>query len=404
MIQDISYQAYKKSDDIHGTVLYPAVMVAPVQKDILLDIMKGMDISSVFDPFHGSGTSLYEAFEASDDISLIGCDINPLANLITRAKLQGVTKDIANDIEKLKMNIANYKEYSFTFNNMEKWFREDISAELKKIKQAISKIECKKNRVFFWCMMCDIVRKYCNSRSCTYKLHVKEESRINDMKNNVVIDFISSVEKNASKYNKCCKSFELYKCDVLKKIIEFPHNTFDISITSPPYGENATTVTYGQFSSLALNWIDKVDLQLQGWELDNYSIIDSNSLGGTNSAGTLTSDLMKLVDPYISKISEDKKKKVLRFFSDYFLFLRELCRVTKSYIVLTLGNRTVSGVKINLTDISMRFIESNGFTKKQILMREIPNKRMPKVLSKTDSSVVNSMNQEYVIIAYKHDI
>lgn len=143
---------------------------------------------------------------------------------------------------------------------------------------------------------------------------------------------------------------------------------------------------------------------MQGWELDNYSIIDSNSLGGTNSAGTLTSDLMKLVDPYISKISEDKKKKVLRFFSDYFLFLRELCRVTKSYIVLMLGNRTVSGVKINLTDISMQFIESNGFTKKQILMREIPNKRMPKVLSKTDSSVVNSMNQEYVIIAYKHDI
>ena len=54
-----------------------------------------------------------------------------------------------------------------------------------------------------------------------------------------------------------------------------------ISITSPPYGDNATTVTYGQFSSLSLRWIDPKDLCLEGWELDNYSIIDSKSMGGT---------------------------------------------------------------------------------------------------------------------------
>jgi site-specific DNA-methyltransferase (cytosine-N4-specific) len=36
---DISYQNYKKSADIHGTVLYPAVMVAPVQKEVLTWLM-----------------------------------------------------------------------------------------------------------------------------------------------------------------------------------------------------------------------------------------------------------------------------------------------------------------------------------------------------------------------------
>lgn len=401
MIEDISYQSYKKSDDIHGTVLYPAVMVAPVQKDILLDIMQTMNITSVFDPFHGSGTSLYEALEIAPNVTLTGCDINPLANLITKVKLQGVSRNIAADIESLKMFLASYEEYEFTFNNMDKWFRKDISDELKKIKQAISKIKNKKNRLYFWCMMCDIVRKYSNSRSCTYKLHIKPEAKINEMKNNVVNDFISSVEKNAGKYIKHTNQFELFKCDILKKIVEFPDNKFDIAITSPPYGENATTVTYGQFSSLSLNWIDKRDLELEGWELDNYSIIDSNSLGGSNSTGCLKDKCLELLSPYISRISDDKKKKVLKFFADYFFFLSQLCRVTKDYIVLTLGNRTVSGININLTDMSMRFLESNGFEKKQILMREIPNKRMPKVISKTDTSIVSSMNQEYVIIAYK---
>ena len=60
MIKDISYKEYRRSDDIHGTVLYPAVMVAPVQKDILLEISEQtqVPITSILDPFHGSGTAL----------------------------------------------------------------------------------------------------------------------------------------------------------------------------------------------------------------------------------------------------------------------------------------------------------------------------------------------------------
>ena len=80
MIGDISFRDYKKND-IHGLALYPATMVAPVQNIILQELLKTEQISSVFDPFHGSGTALYEALELSPDIKLIGCDINPLAHL-----------------------------------------------------------------------------------------------------------------------------------------------------------------------------------------------------------------------------------------------------------------------------------------------------------------------------------
>lgn len=47
-------------------------------------------------------------------------------------------------------------------------------------------------------------------------------------------------------------NFTLYKDDILKIIKNFKNNYFDITITSPPYGENATTVPYGQFSMLPL--------------------------------------------------------------------------------------------------------------------------------------------------------
>ena len=40
------------------------------------------------------------------------------------------------------------------------------------------------------------------------------------------------------------------------------------------------SVTYGQFSILILYWINQFDLELDGWEFDNFSKIDRESLGG----------------------------------------------------------------------------------------------------------------------------
>ena len=58
MLEDITYSTYKKKSDIHGTVLYPAVMIAPMQKEVLEALLCDKDIKSIFDPFHGSGTAL----------------------------------------------------------------------------------------------------------------------------------------------------------------------------------------------------------------------------------------------------------------------------------------------------------------------------------------------------------
>lgn len=399
MLDDIAYKDYKKSNDIHGTILYPAVMVAPVQKDVLSKIVATNDISSVFDPFYGSGTALYEAMEISRDLHLVGCDINPLANLITKVKLQGVNSHIYEDIKKVKTLIENPQQiYPLSFPNMEKWFREDIIESLTTLRSAIIQIDDFQNRLFFWYLLCDVIRRYSNTRSSTYKLHIKECEVISRMENYVVESFISSVEINSDKFFHQSNNFVLYKCDTLMKMKEFEDRSFDISITSPPYGENATTVPYGQFSMLALYTIPQNDLELEGWELENYSIIDTNSIGGKNATGALDSFEEALLAPYLNCISISKHRKIIRFFLDYFHFLKELCRVTDKYIVLTLGNRTVDRVQINLTEITKLFLERNNFSNIQTASREIPVKRTPKLTSKVHQNPVNSMNHEYVII------
>ena len=154
MLKDISYKDYRRSDDIHGTVLYPAVMVAPVQKAVLQDLRKKCTdntIRTIFDPFHGSGTALYESHLVFPEAQLYGCDINPLANLITKVKLTGVPNSIDNDISLIETHIRQDKStIIFEFPNRQKWFRDDIALSLTKVRNAIIATNDTSSRTFFW--------------------------------------------------------------------------------------------------------------------------------------------------------------------------------------------------------------------------------------------------------------
>lgn len=402
MVKDISYIDYKKKSDVHGTVLYPATMIAPVQHDFLKAIMTEEHIESIFDPFFGSGTSLYEAMLIDNNVKLVGCDINPLAYLITETKLRGIdTECIDENIAQLQDCMNTFYADNYSFFNIDKWFRVDIANDLRIIRRSIMTIDNEKNRKYFWCMLSDVIRKYSNSRSSTYKLHIKEEDKINSMENNVSSDFLKSINENRYYFYHYSNNVELYKADTLSIIAHLIDNTFDISITSPPYGDNATTVTYGQFSSLSLRWIDPKDLCLEGWELDNYSIIDSKSMGGVVKDVCLNAQQMNILMPYISEVVSSKQRKIHLFFDDYFKFLDELCRVTSTYIVLTLGNRRVDNKLIDLADITFQYLEMNGFANISKASRKIPQKRIPRMTSSVRNKSVLSMNEEYVLVHKK---
>lgn len=399
MLGNIDYKDYRKQNDIHGTALYPAVMVAPVQNRILELLIQNDEINSVFDSFHGSGTSLYEAMKISDNIELYGCDINPLANLITKVKLQGVEKNIESDINKIINLIENNDGTSIhTFNNISKWFRSDIIISLSKIRNSIIEIENENNRLYFWYIFSDVVRKYSNTRSSTYKLHTKKQDLIDNLEDNSINTFVKAIKENYKLFTNKSEHFKLAKIDVLKYLPGLKDRLFDVCITSPPYGDNATTVPYGQFSMLPLYWIDSKDLELEGWELENYSIIDNKSLGGKNKIVHFDNYELELLHPYTSNISSRKLGKVYSFFYDYFEYLNQLTRVTNKYIVMTLGNRTVDGIIIDLTSITKSYLEANNFMNIEIASREIPNKRIPRKTSKVGNKSVSSINEEYVIV------
>ncbi len=401
---DISFKKYRKND-IHGTILYPATMIAPMQHCVLRKYLSENCVS-VLDPFCGSGTALHVAQEIVPGIHLVGNDINPLAYLITRVKLEGVSMRIKKDIAKVISALNDLSEdiNIHNFLRIEKWFRPDIIASLSKIRQVIINVKNKRNRRYFWYIFSNMVRKYSNSRSSTFKLHIKKEDKIKQMSNDVIAEFCERIQTDVEYFIHKPAHFALHKKDILNLLPTLPDDSIDLTVTSPPYGDNATTVTYGEFSWLALNWIDARDLEMEGWEMSNSHIIDSKSLGGSRKEKnniTCAQEQLILLNEYTEGITKEKKKKVEHFFADYFFVLSQIARITSKYIVLTLGNRTVNGVNISLTEISRRYLERNGYAVEAIYEREIVNKRIPKSTSCVNGKSVSSMNDEFVLIAKK---
>lgn len=400
-----------KNEGIHSIANYPAAMVAPMQHELLqLLVNENPNYHSMLDPFHGTGVTLVEGQEVGLDV--FGIDINPYAHIISLAKLEKYNPNVVEKanavilecISKLKEN-GGWEPHSF--NNITKWFRQDIIDDLSIIRTAIKQEPNIYIRHYYWLCFGEIVKRYSNTRTSTFKLHIKEKEKIDGMDNNVIKDFSKKIQETYLLIGyPALGNFRLECGDsniVMKKIEK---ETFDIICTSPPYGDNGTTVTYGQFSTLQLLWIDETDFDYDNRCIENYSRLDSLSLGGTlsrNNAFYYSSVLSK----YVTKLSPHKRKKVLKFYADYENSFREMVRVLKpnGRIVLTVGNRKVDGIEFPFSEINKELAQHYGMNVECVLTRNIINKRMPQRVSKlSDGNSVDSMSKENILLLKKEGL
>jgi DNA modification methylase len=299
-LQDASYWSFKgrsKRNHCHGLIQYPAMMVPEMQGE-LIDAIQSVDkeITTVFDPFVGSGTTMGESMMRGLDF--VGHDINPLAILACEVKSGPLyVKKLNEKINDLLSVIEQHKasEVAVNFKGIDKWFIKEIQLELSSIYLAIKAEPSKWARKVFWLALSNTVRSTCNSRNSTYKLHIKSEEQIekigsakklfkkNLLKslNNIKEHKKMLDEKGYLKRSKGVSQVTIKNVDAkLRKKSELK---YDLLISSPPYGDNSTTVTYGQFSYLPLQWIDLADIneKIDPSILSYQNAIDSSSLGGS---------------------------------------------------------------------------------------------------------------------------
>lgn len=391
---------------IHNMGKYPATMVPDMQYELLNIIVKQIGDNNIklLDPFCGSGTALVIAQDLG--IDSIGVDINPYATLLSSVKTNIYDRDkMLSAIDKIENYLSqeqNVKEHYFY--NIEKWFRKDIIRSLSKIRQGIIAEEDASIRKFFWICLSETIFKFSNDRTSTFKLHILPKDKINLIQDDSIEFFIDKVKENAGflNYEEKNKVKIIYGdcCEVMQHKLE---EKFKIICTSPPYGDNSTTVTYGQASILYLKWIDNRDLSCDPCILKKYSTIDKISIGGEKRKVCNTNDIQSL-NEYLNVISVDKRGKVINFFEDYCAVLKsmESSLSKEGYLIMIVGNRSIDAIMQPLDKITIEIAVKSGLQMISKFNRNILYKKTPLTLSSAkNEKIVKSISKETILIFTK---
>lgn len=387
--------------NLHALLRYPAMMVPRMQGDILDAILPSVGPDRhVLDPFVGSGTIMTES--ALRGIDFMGLDINPLAVLVCEAKAAiDLGADVDTAAEKVVMAVRSdlNETIDVDFPNRSKWFADDTAIYICRIRRAICNLPDLAARKVMWTVFAETIRMSSNSRTSTYKLHVRPEG---DEVNGTTVahNFATSLRHTLMRVREYRASLAIARrghtptillaCgDARKVYVGGKTEGHQILITSPPYGDNQTTIPYGQFSYLALCLIPREDLPFgfSGELIANTHALDSASLGGSLLLADQKIDDLRAVSSHFDRFAAEAAsvsktsatRKMAAFLSD---FLDALTHIRSGHSgvahwAVTTGNRTAGGIPVPFDRICRDFVTSLGGIPIAVLQRRLPNKRMP---------------------------
>lgn len=422
---DDDYWSFRKEAQrtgVHGLIRYPAMMVPTMQAKLLKAACEAHGgVKHVLDPFVGGGTMLTETMAQGLDFT--GCDINPLAILSCKVKAGPYPIDSLSDLVNIlcaEISADVGRSYEVSFAGHSKWFTRGASIALSRIRRAVQKQSELWVRQFAWLAMAEVIRRCSNSRTSTYKLHIKPSDEINITSREVIQTYCDILRSNVRRIEEQQEIF--IGNDVLddgnyrgKVGINFQNSTsidpsilkerFDLLFTSPPYGDNTTTIPYGQFSFLALNWIpiEDIDPAIPPNINQNTRSIDALSMGGSlRDTGQKAVELsekspnFKKIYGALGKLGGTCAQRLTGFCYDLQNSVAAMSPLMRKngYMVWTLGNRCIGGEKIPLDEILADFLQEHDVKRVAQFVRSIPTKRMP---ARNNHS--KTMDSEIVLIA-----
>lgn len=405
----------------HGLSQYPAMMVPRMLEGLLRAVRTENTEMSVFDPFVGSGTTMVEALRSGFHFS--GQDINPLAILLCQVKSGPYA------IDRLKLGHSNLisrmksdrgRSIEVKFEGIWKWFNPSVAIHLSRIRRAIKSEDHKWVRRVFWVALAETVRLTSNSRTSTFKLHIRSNEELGSREistfgvfEKVLSNVIARLEFEAMGLKEKTllgpggiykPGLELSLCDSSQSSKAQNSRKHDLLITSPPYGDNTSTVPYGQYSHLPLQWIDLKDISssLNPETIKTAYSIDAMSLGGVRKnvldrvGGLLErSPSFRGVMDALEGHPRDRSSRVASFCLDLDRSLDPILSVMKcgALMIWITGNRRVGGIAVPLDNILVELLEARGAGFLHRINRRIPSKRMA-----TRNSVTSTMREESIQI------
>jgi site-specific DNA-methyltransferase (cytosine-N4-specific) len=417
-----SFKNASKRRGAHALIHYPAMMVPNLQGNILAAMKEVSPTSQkVLDPFVGSGTVLVESMNLGLDFS--GVDINPLAVLSCLAKsgpyfIDAFTDKAATLVSRI--NADRITRHESTFFGRDKWFEVDAALGISKVARNIKDVDALWARRLFWLALARVIRTCCNSRSSTYKLHIKKAVDIN-----AGVDPVKAFIETIEAYKKHLKDqtadwsekgllmrgrYQKSVCITAgdsTSTLEEAGQLFDVVMTSPPYGDNKTTIPYGQYAFLPLQWIPMEDISpsIKAGVLANTHALDTASLGGSAKNAAERAEMLRSefesVRKYLTQLSPKGSgiKRFGAFFGDLAPCIEQICNSTNSggYHAWTIGNRHIEGIRVPMEEILEEMLDKCGVGTIGRIHRSIHAKKMA-----ARNNLSSTMNTEIIVLAKKN--
>lgn len=391
----------------HGYHRYPAKFIPQIVSRLAEKYTKEGDF--IVDPFGGCGTTLVESKVMGRPS--IAVDINPVAVLITKAKITPINPDkIEKEFTILQKKLETYnkntKVKAHEHERIDYWFKPEEKRKLAFIFAEISKIKDQDVQDFFFCGFSNILK------NCSIWLQKSNKpTRDFEKKPSEPIKTFSKQIKMMLRGN--ARLFELLSEKGYLKIpskvvctdartIPAKNDSISLIVTSPPY---VTSYEYADLHQLTALWLEYTK------DLSDFRKRFIGTSYHSKKNLTLNSSIAEDIREKLLQIDKKTAEEVSTYFSEMNQVFVEMKRMLKKggKTCIVIGNTSLQGVKILNAEVFTEQLQNLGLKVADIIKREIPSKNLPSVRDKktgkfaaiTDKNKVSAYPTEYILVMEK---
>lgn len=398
----------------HGYHRYPAKFV-PQLVGKILDEYKLSKSDLVCDPFAGCGTTLVEA--KARGLNSVGVDVNPVAQLITRAKTRPIEPNSLDEsVARVRRKVQAYidgkpRPKSLKYpkhDRLDYWFDEESKKDIALLFRIVNQEKNKNHVLFLHCALSNILKDTSRWLQSSTKPQVDPNKVPRPALEKFLQHLNTMVKKNHEFYTLLKENKDLRtKSEIVladARDTKIKSNSVSMVITSPPY---VTSYEYADIHQLSGYWFEYID------NLASFrkKFIGSAYTGqGKNDSIVLPPSATKALKK-LEKNDKRVAREVAIYFDDMYLVAKEISRILKKNGVacIVIGNTTLKNVHIPNAEALAEMLTGFDLTLEKIIKRSIPHKLIPTIRDKSTGrfakkSAANSKRvypEEYILTLRK---
>lgn len=391
----------------HGYHRYPAKFIPQIVSRLADKYTGEGDL--IVDPFGGCGTTLVESKIMGRPS--VGVDINPVAVLITKAKITTINpvkieKAFVILKEKLDSYNENTKVKAPNHERIDYWFKPEEKRKLAFIFDEISKLKDRDIRDFFYCGFSNILK------NCSIWLQ-KSNKPTRDFEKNpsdpipTFFKQVKAMMRGNARFYELSKEkdylevpSQVYCTDA--RTIPVKDNSVSLIVTSPPY---VTSYEYADLHQLTALWMEYTK------DLSDFRKRFIGSSYHSKKDLVLNSSIAESTRNELLKKDKKTAEEVSTYFSEMNQVFSEMKRMLKKggKTCIVIGNTSLKGVDILNAEVFAEQLQNLGLKIADIIKREIPSKNLPSIRDEktgkfariTDKNKTYAYPTEYILVMEK---